>query len=153
MKTLYESILKSVGAGAYNFKIGDILGSNSSQSYTDIFNMSSIRRELENHHSIITKGMKDGRLIAELLCTFIFTPKEWKTLTKDYFKNNETNAVEVDKILKEKFEPYLRKKDNSDIKFIIDGSCLDVNVIDKNTKRLIKTSTILWWGEIYEKFV
>lgn len=143
MKSLYETILKSVGAGAYHFNLGDLHGANSSQSYTGIFNMASIRRELENYHSVITRGMKDGRLIAELLCTFIFTHKEWKTLTKDYFGNGD-----VDTILKEKFKPYMRKKDNIDIRFLIDSSGLDVHVVNKNTGNIIENSTILWWRDI-----
>lgn len=147
MKTLknyiLESVLSSTHSGAYSFKLGDLHGANSSQSYSGVFNIASIRRELENNHAVITRGMKDGRLIAELLCTFIFTPKEWKTLTKDYFRNNE-----VDTILKEKFAPYLKKKDNADIKFLIDSSGLDVNEIDKNTGEIIIGSTILWWRDI-----
>lgn len=140
MKTLYESILKSVGAGAYHFNLGDLHGANSSQSYTGIFNMASIRRELENYHSVITRGMKDGRLIAELLCTFIFTPKEWKTLTKDYFENDE-----VDTILKEKFAPFIRKNINA--KFSIDSTCLEVKFLN-NDDGVIYNSSIVWWKDI-----
>lgn len=140
MKSLYESILSSTRSGAKRFLLKDFKGWNTSHNFAAVFNLSKMKRELEEDGEI-TKRMKDGEVITRILLKFIFTPEEWRTLTKDPIKHE----IEIDKILKEKFKSYTKK---AIFRFTIDHMGIDVGLYEEGEERPLWIANINSWRDL-----
>ena len=110
MKSLYESILSSTGAGMSAQLVPSMYYVSASSSFRDIFNMSKMKSALDN-----TKGSSDAAIIAQMLCTFQFTRAQLKPL----FEPISSYDTNLDEILKSKFKPYIRRNKEDQFQFVV----------------------------------
>lgn len=142
MKSLYETILSSTRSGAKRFLLRDFKTWNTSHNFAAVFNISKMKRELEEEYGItLTKRMKDGEVITRILLNFVFTPEEWKILTK----NPLLHEIDIDKILKEKFKPYTKK---ANFRFTIDHMGIDVGLYEEGEERPLWIASINSWRDL-----
>ena len=110
MKTLYESILNSTGAGKSNFSYNNVTGFISSSNLKDIINISKVKRVLENDYNIPYVNTKcDAQLVALLLTRFDYTNSEIDLLKK--------TSREISPVFKEKLKDFLHKKNKDKFDF------------------------------------
>lgn len=133
MKTLYESILNSTGAGKSNFSYTNITGFIDSSNLKDIINMSKVKRVLENDYNIPYVNTKcDAQLVALLLTRFDYTNSEIDLLKK--------NGTEISRVFKEKLKDFLHKKNQDKFEFKTTVS----STKKTGTVHIVNTEEINW---------
>jgi hypothetical protein len=154
MKSLYGSILSTTNSGRKavfkSFNIKDIYATNPNVKLNKILNIKKMKDYIASNSDIIVFITdKDARVFSKFLCTIEFTEKEWEIL------KDSPNPEDVDLLLKNKLNSFIKEKTINDYTFEIDEEQIIISTNPGvSPKDLISDytyeTTIVWFNNNFE---